>query len=479
MVDGASQVSDFKLNIDGPKATSELKGTFSFQPADGNRIEVPVDVSGSIEEYNSFMKPTNSDRLKVMDLQSGAKLTCLTKDCTESFVDIYVVHKGVIYHHQVEAKGAQPTTQQPATPVKESPAKDTFSANSKVKEQKVGDQKVADPKPKDQKATEPTKVPSEEATEEATDKADDGSQYEHDIDEEAEAGTYVGEPQRDIEVLFPDLDANTGKADAGKDQESKKDEKKDDKNIPPSKDINIQAKPPKTLPAQGSSASRLINVMVKGLGQAVTALGTRNLVKGHLENPTDIFNYEESNPQVGFHILYPKRKAYFGTDDMLAMLSNMGRYSRNKVNGYVLNVGDISAKNGGPLGKHSSHQMGLDADISYYFDAKEKQKGLVDAVKSSRPLRSFMAEEQWEMFKTFVGQGNVDRIFIHPALKKELCGVAAKKGDLNSSNGTAFETLRVMRPEVHHDNHFHLRLKCSTAQPRCRQMAPPAKGTGC
>jgi penicillin-insensitive murein endopeptidase len=457
IVDGVSQVSDLKLNIDGPKATSTLKGTVTFQPVSGAPLSVPFDVSGTIssDDYTSFMRAINQAQMDAMGLQVGAKLTCLYTDCSESFIDIYISYRGIVYHHQVEAKGNEVPQSVVETPKKENPSKDSHDKDASPKEE-------LNVTPKTPKAP----------LGEVTGDADDGSQFEHDdMDDDSEAGAYVGEPQKDLKVLFPDVTAKNDSAD------TKKDDKKTDKDKG-SKPDEKRPSPPPTKNPEGSS---VVKAVLKGLGQAVTALGRNNYVRGHLENAANILSYEESNPNAGFRIVYPKRQSYYGTDDMLAVMAYLGQYSQTQVKGYVLSVGDISAKKGGQLGRHSSHQMGVDADISYYFDTKEKQKGLVDAVASSKPVGSFMANEQWTMFKDLVGQGNVDRIFVHPAIKKELCGVALKKGDLKPSEtaGVAFEALRVMRPEVNHDDHFHLRLKCSTAQPRCRQMAPPAKVTGC
>lgn len=439
LVDGLSQISDLKLNIDSATAQTTLKGFVTIRPTGGNTITVPFEVAGTIdpENYAAYLKATNQPQLDGMGLQVGAKLTCLDTSCSESFIDLYVNHRGYIYHHQVEAKGNElPAVEADKTP--ESSASDEPVKNP--------------PSPKVPKAP----------LGEVSSAEDDGSQYEHDISDDVEMGPYVGEPKKDLEVFFPDTSAPVPAP------------------TTPAEPENSVSKetPGKNGPVKNPS---LVKAVLRGLGQAVTGLGRNNFVRGHLENPANILDYQQKLENPGFQILYPKRKTYFGTDDMLAVLSYMGNYNQANMKGYVINVGDISAKKGGKLGRHSSHQMGLDADISYYFNSKDKQKGLVDAVSSSKPVRSFMAEEQWELFKTIVGQGNVDRIFIHPALKKELCVVAARKGELKNSESAAvsFETLRVLRPEVHHDDHYHLRLKCSEAQPRCRQMAPPPKATGC
>ncbi|MGZ3804936.1 MAG: penicillin-insensitive murein endopeptidase [Pseudobdellovibrionaceae bacterium] len=493
MVDGASQVSGFKLNIDAQKSTSTLQGTFTFQPENGPRIDVPIDVSGAIssEDYMAFMSAKNPDKMKALDLESGAKLTCLYTDCTESFIDIYIKYKGTIYHHQVEAKGNEIPPQKDQTQkdqeVKTPPTQETVK--SEVSDSEVSTPEVpttaSSPKKSSPKEVSPKEVPAKEppAKKDSANSPQDqdedvqtesakADKEEHDdIDEEAEAGPYVGEPERDIEVLFP---TTSNSSNATKNLTPTKEDKDKDK-TPDKESIKLNDKSPE----ETSGGWNIVKGIVKSLGQAITAPGKRNYVKGRLENAANILDYTKSNPNAGFHIIYPKDKTYFGTDDMLAVLISLGRYSLDKLNGYVLEVKDISAQKGGHLGGHSSHQMGLDADIAYYL--KEKKIGLVNVVKSSRPVPGFMAEKQWEMFKTLVSQGNVDRIFIHPVLKKEMCKEASKTGDLNAegNSGPTFETLRVLQPEVHHDDHFHLRLKCSTAQPRCKQMAPPKKVTGC
>ena len=456
VVEGVSTPGNFSFSLDGKAAKANLKGNILIKAVDGAVLNVPIDVEGVIapETLNGIMPSMNAEQLNAMGVQSGASLTCLDENCAESFIDLYVKYKGYIYHHQLQVNGSKVGVEPTPTP---SPT--MTPANPKVEDR----QSEAPTVPK---TPQRPIFPLGQQTQNDNDN-DDGSQFEHDIDDESEAVTYVGDPQNDIFVLFPETKA---KETTPVPKTPTKGESKDVKTTEGDKDKPV---PTGTLD--------MVKAALKGLGQAVTAVGKNNYIRGHLENPANVLEYERAHQEPGFRILYPKREAYYSTDDMRNVLASMGQYNKKFMNGYVTIIGDISAKRGGKLGRHTSHQMGLDADIAYYFADQSKQKGLVDAVSSSKPIGAFMAAEQWALFKAMVAQGNVDRIFIHSALKKELCKVAVRNGDLKESatDGVAFETLRVLRPESNHDNHFHLRLKCSTAQPRCRQMAPPTKTTGC
>ena len=61
------------------------------------------------------------------------------------------------------------------------------------------------------------------------------------------------------------------------------------------------------------------------------------------------------------------------------------------------------------------------------------------------------------------------RIFVNPAIKRELCHEAgADRGWLTK-----------IRPWWGHNYHFHIRLSCPAGQPECRDQAPPPPGDGC
>jgi penicillin-insensitive murein endopeptidase len=62
----------------------------------------------------------------------------------------------------------------------------------------------------------------------------------------------------------------------------------------------------------------------------------------------------------------------------------------------------------------------------------------------------------------------VDRIFVHPAIKRELCR--------NEQDRT---WLRKIRPWWGHDDHFHVRLRCPAGERLCISQEPLPVGDGC
>jgi penicillin-insensitive murein endopeptidase len=206
--------------------------------------------------------------------------------------------------------------------------------------------------------------------------------------------------------------------------------------------------------------------------------------RGHLEKASNLLLEQKIPSNSGIHIIRPERERYYGSYELLTMVKSMGQFTKKILPKYSLPIGDLSKKTGGKIGKHASHQSGQDVDVAFYSKGSKSNDKLVSVlshVKSGSPVESWMEAEQWGLFKFLVSTKFVDRIFIHPNLKKTICQMAVKNGEIrpNQSEGTVYEALRRLRPEVNHYNHFHLRVKCSKAQIRCRQMADPPEGTGC
>ena len=123
-------------------------------------------------------------------------------------------------------------------------------------------------------------------------------------------------------------------------------------------------------------------------------------------------------------------------------------------------IGDLGQPRGGPtLSGHRSHQTGLDVDIWF----------LLSTQAASHTL-AFKERETWNAPSVLVGQSDtidyrqwskanekvlevaaqtaeVDRIFVNPSIKRELCLTHARH-----------DWLRKIRPWGKHDDHFHVRL---------------------
>jgi penicillin-insensitive murein endopeptidase len=66
----------------------------------------------------------------------------------------------------------------------------------------------------------------------------------------------------------------------------------------------------------------------------------------------------------------------------------------------------------------------------------------------------------------------VERILVHPAIKKALCDGAKEIGGNRA-------WLAKVRPYWGHHYHFHLRIGCPNGSPGCRSQKPVSGETGC
>ncbi len=197
--------------------------------------------------------------------------------------------------------------------------------------------------------------------------------------------------------------------------------------------------------------------------------------RGKLQNSSSlkdaILGVEEA---VAF--VHPERKRFFGSYEMMGILKTLAVNSKAYPRQAKLWVGDISMKTGGLIrdSRHVSHQNGLDVDIGYPL--KRDQVGSFINVVSRGGLASdFQMNETWGAFKTTWDLGVTDRIFIGGTIKRAVCKYAKSVKEYEKYS----QLLRHLRPTPGHDNHYHLRIKCTPNQPRCRMMGPPPTGTGC
>jgi penicillin-insensitive murein endopeptidase len=147
----------------------------------------------------------------------------------------------------------------------------------------------------------------------------------------------------------------------------------------------------------------------------------------------------------------------------------------------VMLVGDLSQPRGGPTPSlHRSHQNGLDVDIWYWLpeEARERHLGRSEVEGWIAPSmltadHQSLDPAQWtplqvEMLRLAAAHDAVDRIFVHPLIKKALC---------DQEQGQ--EWLHKLRPWWGHDDHMHVRLRCPPGDDRCVPQQPVPPGDGC
>jgi len=140
-------------------------------------------------------------------------------------------------------------------------------------------------------------------------------------------------------------------------------------------------------------------------------------------------------------------------------------------------VGDLSQPKGGPmLTGHTSHQIGMDADIwlmpaTLGLSASQREK--ISAVSYRRNNGAFVNDKwsrtQHELVKAAASDPRVARIFIFPGAKVQMCK------DETGDRGW----LSKVRPWYGHHYHFHVRLSCPPGAKACENQSPPPPGDGC
>jgi penicillin-insensitive murein DD-endopeptidase len=172
----------------------------------------------------------------------------------------------------------------------------------------------------------------------------------------------------------------------------------------------------------------------------------------------------------GFRVAEPERRRFFAHPAMIAFIRDLGGQVHKAGLG-ELPIGDLSQPRGGPAPSgHASHQTGLDADI-WYVDGRGKGRlekvAMVD-LQRNRPTAAF-GRRIGRILALAAADPRVDRIFVNPVIKRELCRAA----------GAERTWLHKLRPWWLHHEHFHVRLACPPDSPQCEPQSPTAAGDGC
>ena len=172
-----------------------------------------------------------------------------------------------------------------------------------------------------------------------------------------------------------------------------------------------------------------------------------------------------------------ERNRNWGHPEMIAFIERLG--ARAQAIGWPgLFVGDISQPRGGPMTSgHRSHQIGIDADIwmrpasARSLSRKERSEigSFVVTTADHMGVNGNWTAEHGEVLKAAASDPAVARIFVHAAIKRELCRAAGGDRDW----------LRKIRPWWGHNAHFHVRLTCPEGSLGCFNQAPPPAGDGC
>lgn len=181
-----------------------------------------------------------------------------------------------------------------------------------------------------------------------------------------------------------------------------------------------------------------------------------------------------------WQVIRTSRNRFYGHPALVGLLERLAADAKAKDGWNGLLVADMAQPRGGPMPSgHASHQIGLDADIwlrpmpdHVMSDSERENIKPISMVKDRKALnRDAWTESHARLIKRAASYAEVERIFVHPPIKAELCKWAT--GDRS--------WLAKVRPYYGHDYHFHIRIQCPPGSKTCKPQGTPRPkdGTGC
>ena len=142
-------------------------------------------------------------------------------------------------------------------------------------------------------------------------------------------------------------------------------------------------------------------------------------------------------------------------------------------------VGDLSQPRGGPMLKgHTSHQVGLDADIwltpmpdrELTREEREEMSATIVVAEDRKDVDpNTWTPAHFAVIKAAALDPQVASLFVNAAIKKALCR------DAGDDRGW----LSKVQPWWGHDYHFHVRLSCPPEDPECKPQPQRPALDGC
>jgi penicillin-insensitive murein endopeptidase len=177
------------------------------------------------------------------------------------------------------------------------------------------------------------------------------------------------------------------------------------------------------------------------------------------------------------------RNRNWGHPETIAFLQDLSREAV-RIGWRGLYVGDISQPRGGPMTSgHSSHQIGLDADVwmlpppRLNLSRREREEISSISVRTDdqRRINGNWTAGHHALLRAAASDPRVDRIFVAAAVKIEMCRTATRSDT---------RWLQKIRPMSGHNFHFHVRLKCPRGARGCETQTPTVAelsngGNGC
>jgi penicillin-insensitive murein endopeptidase len=134
-----------------------------------------------------------------------------------------------------------------------------------------------------------------------------------------------------------------------------------------------------------------------------------------------------------------------------------------------ITIGHLSAKTGGHLNPHRSHQSGRDADVGYYY--KGTTRPFIRATADNLDL-----VRTWALIKTALKETTVEMILVDHSVQRLLVDYAAASGEDPAFLDEVFQirgknARAAIRHIKGHDNHIHFRFHNPEAEAMGQRVA--------
>ncbi len=176
------------------------------------------------------------------------------------------------------------------------------------------------------------------------------------------------------------------------------------------------------------------------------------------------------------------RNRHWAHPELINTVKKLSRDGK-KVGWNGLLVGDLTQPRGGPMTSgHASHQAGLDADVwltpmpDRRLSRKEREQLSATSMLARRSNGKLTNQKldtkrftkaHAGIIRTAARYSNVERIFVHPTIKRELCRQYPKHP----------KWLAKIRAQFGHHYHFHIRIGCPAGSTGCKpQRRVPSMG---
>ncbi len=166
------------------------------------------------------------------------------------------------------------------------------------------------------------------------------------------------------------------------------------------------------------------------------------------------------------------RERRYGTGELVNLIRNVAARLHRVDRGSVLAVADMSRRGGGYVSSHRSHASGRDADLVFFQTDLQGRPVLAEqmvsfnktgASRAGLELR-FDDRRNWNLIRALLvaPEAQVQYVFVDENIKTRLLAHAVARGEDPQLVARASDVLRFAGRRAPHDDHFHVRIYCSS-----------------